>query len=206
MIKYYFKIRNIISISMNTLIKTDKSSLLHGVYENFNLIDECVGEISDKLIKNPPIVVYGKVCYQRRSVGFFSDVSEGYYFSGQLSKSIPLTDSLKKLLDDINEKFKSDFNGILINEYDDGNEYIGKHSDNEKSLGNVGVLCISYGAVRNFRIRNKSDGKIVMDIPTKPYEILIMGGEFQSEFTHEIPIQKRVKGKRFSFTFRKHLR
>jgi len=32
-----------------------------------------------------------------------------------------------------------------------------------------------------------------------------MSGNFQKEFTHEIPIEKRVKGERYSFTFRQHL-
>jgi len=32
-----------------------------------------------------------------------------------------------------------------------------------------------------------------------------MVGNFQKEFTHEIPIEKKVKGTRFSFTFRRHL-
>jgi len=31
-----------------------------------------------------------------------------------------------------------------------------------------------------------------------------MGGDFQKEFLHEIPVQKKIKEPRFSFTFRKH--
>jgi len=45
-----------------------------------------------------------------------------------------------------------------------------------------------------------------MDIPTTSKEIWIMGGDFQKEFTHEVPVEKRVKDKRISFTFRKHLK
>ena len=32
-----------------------------------------------------------------------------------------------------------------------------------------------------------------------------MGGDFQKEFTHEIPIEKKIKLPRYSFTLRKHL-
>ena len=46
--------------------------------------------------------------------------------------------------------------------------------------------------------------KIIIDIPTNSYELMHMGGKFQEEFTHEIPIQKKVKEERYSFTFRKH--
>ena len=32
-----------------------------------------------------------------------------------------------------------------------------------------------------------------------------MTGDFQNEFTHEIPIEKNIKDIRYSFTFRKHI-
>ena len=31
-----------------------------------------------------------------------------------------------------------------------------------------------------------------------------MGGKFQEEFTHEVPIEKKITDERISFTFRKH--
>ena len=104
----------------------------------------------------------------------------------------------------INKKFNSDFNGILINKYKDGNDYISDHSDNEKEISDKGVISISYGAVRKFRIRDKHSKKIIMDIPTESYQIMQMHGNFQNEFLHGIPIEKKVKESRISFTFRKH--
>ena len=96
-------------------------------------------------------------------------------------------------------------NGILINRYNDGNNCIGAHSDDESNLDNIGVMSLSYGAIRNFRIRNKQTKEIIMDVPTFPDKIIHMAGDFQKEFTHEIPIQKKILGTRYSFTFRKHL-
>ena len=43
-----------------------------------------------------------------------------------------------------------------------------------------------------------------MDIPTESYQIMQMHGNFQNEFLHGIPIEKKVKESRISFTFRKH--
>ena len=106
----------------------------------------------------------------------------------------------------INTKFNYDYNGILINKYLDGNDCIGKHSDDERGLdAKIGVIAISYGAVRKFRIRNKITGKIEIDVPTGASKIIQMAGNFQKEFTHEIPIEKKVKEVRYSFTFRKHI-
>ena len=193
---------------MEKVLETEKSFL--AIYKN-SLSDEeikmCVSDIEDKLNNYPKIKIFNKEATQHRCIGFFSNDSIGYYYSGQLAKSQPLTVNLKKLLDKINQKFNSEFNGILVNKYNDGNDYIGKHSDDEKGLdSNIGVLSLSYGAVRKFRIRNKIDNKIVIDILLDPGVIVQMGGYFQKEFTHEIPIQKKVKECRYSFTFRKHIK
>jgi alkylated DNA repair dioxygenase AlkB len=190
---------------MDYYIKTDKSYLGKISIDIEQLLLKCVNDINGKLDEKPSIMVYGNPAVQHRNIGFFSNNSIGYQYSGQLAKSKKLTKSLKELLDFVNNKLNSDFNGILINEYPNGEHYIGKHSDDEKALSNVGIVSISYGASRKFRIRNKETNKIVMDIPTSSNEILIMGGDFQKEFTHEIPIEKKIKDKRISFTFRKHL-
>lgn len=208
---------------MNTIQFTEKSfiTLRNVDASNIDLLKKCISEITnadqinifnkhmitpfDKLIKNPPITVYGKQAYQHRSIGFFSDESIGYKYSGQIAQSQPLTNSLRELLDLVNTLYDSSFNGILVNRYETGDDYIGAHSDDESALDDIGVVCISYGAVRTFRIRNKITKEIVKDIPTTPNVFLHMGGDFQKEFTHEIPVEKKVKGTRYSFTFRKHL-
>ena len=155
----------------------------------------------------PPLArMYGKQCFQNRNVGFFSNDSVGYNYSNQIMYSQSLPDSLVQLLKIMNERFNADFNGILINKYIDGNNYISAHSDNETELDQIGVLAISVGAVRKFRIRNINTKEIVADVPTQTCHIIHMGGEFQNEFTHEIPVEKKEKGARYSFTFRKHLK
>ena len=111
---------------------------------------------------------------------------------------------MRLLLEKVNQRFQADFNGILVNKYLGGEDYIGRHSDDETGLDPVGVVSLSYGAVRKFRIREKKSGKLVLDIPTLPYHLIHMGGDFQKEFTHEIPVEKKVKDVRYSFTFRKH--
>ena len=106
-----------------------------------------------------------------------------------------------ELIKIINEQFGTEYNGILVNRYIVGNNYISDHSNDE---GVGGVVAISYCVVRKFRIREKVTKKIVMDIPTTHSSIIHMGGDFQKEFTHGIPVEKKVKGVRYSLTFRKH--
>ena len=195
----------------NKVIETNKSFLT-----KFNLSDiincditqelmnNCIDDIKDKLDIKPEIKIYDKIVNQRRDVGFFSDKSIGYHYSGMLAKSKPMTLNLDLLLELINDMFGSNFNGILINRYSSGEEYIGAHSDDEKYLDKSGVVAISCGGERIFRIRNKKTKEIYQDIPISNLDIIHMGGDFQKEFTHEIPPTKKLVDIRYSFTFRHH--
>lgn len=165
---------------------------------------DIIEEIDPLLIVNPKIVVYGKPATQHRSIGFFSDFSVGYRYSGQMAKSQSLTPNLKTLLDYVNGMLSADYNAILVNRYADGTDYIGPHSDDETCLDPVGVACISYGAGRKFRIRDKTTKKILLDYITNNNELLLMSGNFQKNFTHEIPVEKKIHEPRYSLTFRKH--
>lgn len=192
---------------MTTVLQTSKSSLLVCDLpdEMHECLTKCVEEVKDHLIDRMPIIVYGKTCHQNRAVGFFSDETTGYAYSNQVAQSIPLTQSLRELMMFINTKFGSEFNGILVNKYSTGTDCIGKHSDSEDSLdASAGVVCVSYGATRKFRIRDKCSGKIIVDVPAESHQIIQMGGQFQREFTHEIPVEKKIKSPRYSFTLRKH--
>lgn len=182
------------------------ASLQSCLFQNMVLLEACIEANKERLICDPEITVFGKKCHQRRNVGFFCDDVriEGYRYSGQIMKSQPLMSELCELLHIINEMFNASFNAILINCYKNGEDYIGRHSDDEAGLDPIqGVVSISYGASRIFRIRDKKGNKI-MDHITIHGECLHMTGNFQEEYTHEIPIEKRVKNKRYSLTFRYH--
>lgn len=193
---------------MDTILRTKHSAL--NVYalepEICELLKQCINTIDTELDVKPEILVFGKVCHQQRSIGFYSDTSKGYNYSTTLTPSKKMHPCLRELLIYVNNKFDFDYNGILINKYIGGEEYIGKHSDDERGLEpRVGVVALSYGEIRKFRVRNKVTGNIEVDLPTDPTKIIQMAGNFQKEFTHEIPVEKTKKGTRYSFTFRKHL-
>jgi alkylated DNA repair dioxygenase AlkB len=193
--------------SCTVLLETDRSELK--MYHNRKIqayLDSCVKEVKSLLLLNPPIKVYGKPAVQHRSIGFFSDDSIGYAYSGQLMGSQKLGPSLKALLLAVNAFLKADFNGILVNKYANGEDYIGQHSDDEKALGNVGVLTISYGAQRTFHITNKLTNETVGDFLLTHGSMYLMSGDFQKQFKHGIKKDAKVVHPRISFTFRKHLK
>ena len=176
-----------------------------GLFINKELLGQCVLYVESQLEEHPEIIIYGKPCKQARNVGFFSDTSVGYKYSKKLMRSKPLSNCMTELLVIINKMMGAEFNGVLVNKYMNGSDYISAHSDDETSLDTtIGVVSLSYGAERIFRIRNKNDKTIVCDEPTTHCGILHMGGNFQKVYTHEMPIQKKIKESRISFTFRKH--
>ena len=192
---------------METVIQTTRSALLKWKFEDPELLKQCCEEVKPKLLEKPEIRVYGKICHQNRNIGFFSDESIGYKYSGQLAPSQPLTPALKSLIEHINQATQSNFNGILVNEYLDGSNSIGAHSDDESGLGKNGVVGISVGATRKFRIRHKKSKQIYdkqNEIFMESGDVIHMKGDFQKEFTHEIPVEKKIKEGRISFTFRYH--
>lgn len=105
--------------------------------------------------------------------------------------------------------FGTSFNGVLLNFYPDGEHYIGPHSDDESALSTGGkVVSLSLGSERTFRIRDKITKKIIKfsgkEISTKSGRLLVMSGDFQKHYTHEIPKQSKIKYPRISLTFREH--
>ena len=184
---------------------TDETAFLDkGSFTNIELLEKCIMDIEPQLEEKPEIIIFGKKCRQQRNVGFFSDKSNGYKYSNKIMESKPLTKSMSNLLDIVNIIFSTQFNGILVNKYMNGNDYIGAHSDDETGLESIGVISISYGAQRIFRIRKKETKQHICDELTTHCSIIHMGGNFQKLYTHEIPIQKKIKEPRISFTFRKH--
>ena len=176
-------------------IQTNSSFLFIYTFEDTDLLDKCIKECKDKLED-----------VGTRKVSFFSDVITENYMYGNIRvcKSQRLTPSLTKILDITNKRFNSDYNGIIINYYKDGSNYIEKHSDSRNHPDN-GVLLISYGGYRNFRIFDKKTDTKVKDIDLVMGEVIHMGGEFQSEFTHDVEQDHSIKTERYSISFHKYM-
>ena len=69
---------------MGIIIKTDESWLSSFIFNDLNLLKQCIDEVSKKLIIRPTIKIFGKIVYQNRNVAFFSNESIGYKYSNKL--------------------------------------------------------------------------------------------------------------------------
>lgn len=197
--------------SKRVLFTADGAKLIETSFlDHIDMINNAVAEAVLHLVDRPPIVVWNRECNQPRDVGFFSDVSRGYFYSSQVMEANKLTPALKDVLNMLNHTFKSDFNGLLVNRYRDGKDTVGAHSDSEAALDpESGVVAISWGATRKFRIRRKMSGKagtIEYDaVARHGYAIQMWGERFQNDFTHEIVAEAGVHDERISITARRHM-
>jgi alkylated DNA repair dioxygenase AlkB len=167
------------------------------------LLDLCVREMETRRL----IGIYEPSSDKPlRYTTFFTNISikdKDTNFSYGVSPEVP--ESFRVLLEMVNRRFNTSYNGINVNKYTTGKEFIHPHSDNLiRSFENDSVLGISVGATRQFIIREQNTGTIVANIDLLSYHYYIMGGNFQQEYFHEIPPQPEVTEPRYSFTFRKH--
>lgn len=172
------------------------------------LLEESADQLFHELLKVPVVKdpkgqLFGKTITMHRSITFFSDEVDYFPYAGQRMRAQRMPVYLQELLAKVNELLDCKFNGILMNVYIGGQDYIGPHSDSNHNAYNGTIAGLSLGTGRIFRIKNKKTRE-TLDILTTKGQLLIMGGNFQDEFTHEVPIARGVEGTRISLTFRKH--
>ena len=130
-----------------------------------------------------------------------------YKFSGTIAHSDPVPEILNRLIEYMNDKYKVNFNQILINWYRDGEDYIGMHSDDESDIiKGSPVITVSLGTTRDFVLQEKKengDGKREREvIKMEDNMVVVMGGTCQKTHKHGVPKRKRIKGSRISITLR----
>jgi alkylated DNA repair dioxygenase AlkB len=93
------------------------------------------------------------------------------------------------------------YNAVLCNLYRDGNDSVGLHADAEPEMGPV-IASLSLGATRLFRLKAK-DGTVAFSERLPGGGLLIMAGQTQKNFKHEVPKEPRVTQARINLTFRR---
>jgi alkylated DNA repair dioxygenase AlkB len=80
---------------------------------------------------------------------------------------------------------------------------MGWHSDNEKELGVQPVIAsISLGVPRTLQFRQKGNPKTKTSIVLESGSLLLMQGNTQEDWQHQIAKTKKVKTPRINLTFR----
>lgn len=146
--------------------------------------------------------MYGKIVPFPRLTTWYGDNDKPYTFSGITLQPHPWNESLLKIKNKIEPLSGVNFNSVLLNRYRDGNDSISWHTDAEKELGkNPVIASVNFGEERVFQLKHIETGQRI-DIPLKHGSLLIMMGELQHFWKHQVPKSKKPMKERVNLTFR----
>jgi alkylated DNA repair dioxygenase AlkB len=149
------------------------------------------------------IKMFGKTLNQPRLTAYYGQDHAYYAYSNIKLKPIPFSPILLSIKNKIEAITGDNFNGVLLNYYRNGDDSMGWHADDEKELGiNPVIASLSFGASRSFQLQHRFEKLIPKQtIELKNGSLLVMKGETQHFWKHQIPKQKN-KGPRINLTFR----
>nr|WP_315394776.1 alpha-ketoglutarate-dependent dioxygenase AlkB [uncultured Sphingobacterium sp.] len=146
--------------------------------------------------------MYGKEVLFPRLTTWYGDSDKPYSFSGITLQPHPWNDSLKKIKNLIEPLSGVNFNSVLLNRYRNGNDSISWHTDAEKELGkNPIIASVNFGEERAFQLKHMETGE-KFEIILKHGSLLIMLGELQHYWKHQVPKSKKEMKERINLTFR----
>jgi alkylated DNA repair dioxygenase AlkB len=152
--------------------------------------------------KQESMNMYGKQLLFPRLTAWYGDSDKPYTFSGITLQPKSWTQELLEIKSMIEPICEVKFNSVLLNLYRNGNDSISWHTDAEKELGkNPLIASVNFGAERKFQIKhNETNEK--HEIILKHGSLLIMKGELQHFWKHQVPKQKDILKERVNLTFR----
>ncbi|WP_010181147.1 alpha-ketoglutarate-dependent dioxygenase AlkB family protein [Aquimarina agarilytica] len=149
------------------------------------------------------IRVYGKTHPQPRLTHLFANNNSPYSYSNITMQPTTFTPSLLELKQKVELLTTKKFTTCLANLYRDGQDSNGWHADNEKELGSQPIIAsVSLGASRWFHLKHRSDKTLKHKIELTHGSLLLMQGNTQKHWLHQIPKTKKLVGKRINLTFR----
>ncbi|MEJ7559752.1 MAG: alpha-ketoglutarate-dependent dioxygenase AlkB [Pedobacter sp.] len=170
--------------------------------------DQESNALLEKLIADTPwqqkiVKMYDKEVITPRLTAWYANADTYDYTS---FKSSPLNGWTPELLM-INAKVEhitgTKFNSVLLNYYRDGNDSVAWHSDNEKALGTHPIIAsVSFGQVRLFDIRNKTNHYEKYSIKLESGALVVMKGDLQQNWEHRIAKSVKPMKARLNLTFR----
>lgn len=149
------------------------------------------------------ITVYGKTYMQPRLTALYSETNQPYSYSNITMHPKPYTKDVLEVKTKIERLANNSFNTVLLNLYRNGNDSNGWHADNEKELGkNPIIASVSFGEVRPFHFKHKTLKTERHKLNLEHGSLLIMHGNMQEHWLHQIAKTKKQIGERINLTFR----
>ena len=164
--------------------------------------------IFEKLLNEIPwqqddITVFGKTHPQPRLTALFGNEGKPYSYSNIVMQPHHWNPLLMYIKTEIEEICNENFTTVLLNLYRDGKDSNGWHADNERELGrNPIIASVSFGAQRSFHLKHNTLPEAKLKITLENGSLLIMKGETQHFWKHQIPKTAKPTAARINLTFR----
>ena len=149
------------------------------------------------------ITLFGKTYNQPRLTALYANNNQPYTYSNLTMSPKVFTKELLEVKQDVEQMAHHQFTSALLNLYRNGNDSNGWHADNEKELGkNPVIASLSLGATRVFQFKHRTLKDQKYKLHLKPGSLLVMKGEMQHFWLHQVPKTKKEVGERINLTFR----
>ena len=149
------------------------------------------------------ITVFGKTYPQPRLTALFGNEGKPYSYSNIVMQPHTWNSLLLFIKNEIEEVCNENFTTVLLNYYRDGKDSNGWHADDEKELGrNPVIASVSFGVERSFHLQHNSIKEQKLKINLEHGSLLIMKGQTQHFWKHQIPKTAKPIGSRINLTFR----
>ena len=164
-------------------------------------------ELYDYPWRQEEIKMYGKTFKEPRKVMWFAPKGHTYTYAGKENEPLEMTQLLIDLGEHASEIIEQEldqyveFNSVFCNLYQNGDNYIGWHADDEPGLASDIIASISLGATRDFKVRRNSDNK-TWTYALADGDLAVMYGDCQEKYKHSVPKRKKVHEPRINLTFR----
>lgn len=155
------------------------------------------------LWKNDEATILGKHIITKRKVAWYGDSDYLYTYSNATKQALAWTKELLELKRLVEQITGARFNSCLLNLYHNGNEGLGWHSDDERSIGkNTPIASLSFGAERRFSFKHKQT-KQTISVVLEHGSLLVMKDGTQINWLHSLPKSSKITQARINLTFRK---
>lgn len=153
--------------------------------------------------KSDEVVIFGKRILTARKLAWYGDAGCDYTYSGTTKQALLWSSALLDLKALAERLSGESFNSCLLNLYHNGGEGMGWHSDDEREIvRDSAIASLSFGAERRFVFRHK-ETKEKVELVLENGSLLVMKGETQRFWQHQLPKAARVKTTRINLTFRR---
>lgn len=186
------------------ILSMDGEVILYKNLFNVNDSDKFFSELySGTKWQQYTIQIFGKRTPLPRLTAWYGDEGKSYTYSGIEHNPEPWTPVLSSIKERIEEVAEVRFNSVLLNLYRNGRDSVAWHSDDEPELGQNPIIgSVSFGGTRCFSLKHKQikERKFEIDLPHGSF--LLMRGETQHHWQHQIAKTTKQVSPRINLTFR----